>query len=115
MEMSGDMTTSGSREPAPLPPFSTSKSSLMQNFRRFVQLLLLFIAGGAGASAQTAYNTTLFDRLNPASGQGGRYSALTGHVDRNGREYALLGGFTGTHIIDVTEKPIRQVAFIPGP
>ena len=86
----------------------------MQIFRRLLPLLLLVLAA-ATAGAQEAYNTTLFDKLNPAAAQGGRYSALTGYVAPDGREYALLGGFTGTHIIDVTTKPIRQVAFIPGP
>lgn len=74
---------------------------------------------GSAALAQTAeprsYNTTLFGQISPAQGSGGRYSALTGYAHPNGREYALLGGYNGTHIIDVTEQPIHQVAFIPGP
>lgn len=74
----------------------------------------------SGAIAQTqgpgSYNTTLFGQIDPGSSSSfGRYSALTGYAAPDGREYALLGGYTGTHIIDVTEQPIHQVAFIPGP
>lgn len=85
--------------------------------RRFTPLLLSLILLPALASAQLpqSYNTTLFGALNPNPESGGRYSALTGWAAPDGREYAILGGFTGTHIIDVTDAPIRQVAFIPGP
>lgn len=94
---------------------------------RLAQLLYFFVAsiicGGVPAllSAQTipydAYNTTLFDALDPRppGSPFERYSALWGYTAPDGREYALLGGYTGTHIIDITEKPITEVAFIPGP
>lgn len=90
----------------------------MARFLLLSLFLLPFLP--AGADAQTPprnYNTTLFGTLNPdpPTGGGERYSALTGYVAPNGREYALLGGFTGTYIIDVTEAPIKQVAYIPGP
>lgn len=76
---------------------------------------IFFLAsfGGLRAQETVAYNTTLFDTLNPSTA--GRYSALWGYTAPDGREYALLGGFSGTHIVDITTKPIRQVAFISGP
>jgi choice-of-anchor B domain-containing protein len=67
------------------------------------------------AQPESAYNTTLFGHIDPASSSGERYSALTGWTAPNGREYGLLGGPDGTHIIDITDSPIKQVAFIPGP
>ncbi|MBX7216489.1 MAG: choice-of-anchor B family protein [Candidatus Kapabacteria bacterium] len=62
-----------------------------------------------------AYNTTLFGTLDPDIQKQGTYSALTGYAAPDGREYALLGGFTGTYVIDVTEAPLKLVSFIPGP
>jgi len=80
--------------------------------------LFLAILFSASAQSPVSYHTTLFGKLNPDSSQltfPWRYSALTGYAASDGREYALLGGFLGTYIIDVTEAPIKQVAFIPGP
>lgn len=93
--------------------------SLMNMLRSFFRLAaihfaLLFLFGGAVlAQDGVTYNTMPFDSLNPSPS--GRYSALWGYTAPDGREYALLGGFTGTHIIDITEKPIREVALIKGP
>jgi choice-of-anchor B domain-containing protein len=67
------------------------------------------------AQQPPSYNTSLFGQLNPDPSSGGRYSALTGYAASDGREYAILGGYNGTHIVDVTEQPIKQVAFIAGP
>lgn len=74
---------------------------------------LLLSLGALRAQQILTYNTTLFDTLNPDPT--GRYSALWGYTAPDGREYALLGGFSGTYIVDITTKPIREVAFIPGP
>ncbi len=84
---------------------------------RLLRILLPFVAVCSAALAQepVSYNTTLFGSIDPAPDQGGRYSALTGYAAPDGREYALLGGYKGTHIIDVTDSPIREVAFIAGP
>lgn len=47
--------------------------------------------------------------------RGERYSALWGYTDSvTGREYAILGCYTGTSIIDVTDSAV-EVGFIPGP
>lgn len=80
----------------------------------FVLLVASIVAVPLDAQPSETYHTTLFDRLNPANA-GGRFSALWGYTAPDGREYALLGGFNGTHIIDITTRPIRQVAFIDGP
>lgn len=84
-----------------------------------VNLLLLFCAIAAIVAvphlrAQDALNMTLFDHLNPVDSVG-LHSALWGYTAPDGREYAIFGSQIGVHIIDVTEKPIRQVAYIWGP
>ncbi|MBC8144530.1 MAG: choice-of-anchor B family protein, partial [bacterium] len=61
-----------------------------------------------------AKNMTLFDHVNPVDSVG-PHASTWGYVDPAGREYAFLGSQIGTYIYDVTERPIRQVAFIPGP
>jgi len=45
-----------------------------------------------------------------------RYSDIWGYVDGEGREYAIMGGYYGTHVIEVT-APLFPVivGFIPGP
>jgi len=57
---------------------------------------------------------TLIDRFNPDSTLG-LHSACWGYVAPDGREYALLGIQSGTSIVDITESPLREVAFIWGP
>lgn len=85
---------------------------------RILFIVIGLVAAEAAAHGQPAhhYNTIPFDSLNPRPPVADeRYSALTGYAAPDGREYALLGGYYGTHIIDVTTKPIVEVAFIPGP
>lgn len=42
-----------------------------------------------------------------------RYSSIWGHTAPDGREYALLGNYDGTSIIDITDAPdLREVSFI---
>lgn len=58
------------------------------------------------------------DSLNNPHGispQNTRFSSCWGWVSLDGREYALLGTYTGTAIIDLNVSPIQEVAFIPGP
>jgi choice-of-anchor B domain-containing protein len=60
---------------------------------------------------------TLLDSLNRphgVSGQSTRFSACWGWVSPDGREYALIGTYTGTSIIDLNVSPIREIAFVPG-
>ena len=43
----------------------------------------------------------------------GGYSNCWGYI-ANGREYAIMGCFTGTTIVDITSDTLKEVAFIPG-
>jgi choice-of-anchor B domain-containing protein len=82
-----------------------------------LRLILLCILASVPALAQEfdgAKNMTLFGYLNPVDSVGA-HAAIWGYVAPDGREYAFLGSQIGTHIIDVTTAPIRQVAFIAGP
>ncbi len=89
--------------------------------RNLLHLLRLMLLLGAPAflPAQTVepetYHTTRFGALNPNTEAEGRYSGLTGYAAPDGREYALLGGFDGTYVIDVTEQPIRLISKVEGP
>lgn len=43
-----------------------------------------------------------------------RYSSIWGYTDQGGREYAILGVYDGTSIIDITDAPdLKEVSFIP--
>ena len=44
------------------------------------------------------------------------YNDIWGYADENGNEYALVGGFDGTYIVDVSTSPEspQLVSFIPG-
>lgn len=59
-------------------------------------------------------NMELLDQLNPDTSSG-LHSACWGYTAPDGREYALLGTQRGTSIVDITETPIREVAYIWGP
>lgn len=85
----------------------------MKHLYRLVLLLVLAAAVRAQEPGQ-ALNMTLFDKMNPVD-TAGLHAALWGYTAPDGREYALFGSQIGTHIIDITEKPIRQVAYIAGP
>lgn len=77
-------------------------------------LLWLLIGTALVAQPRVAYHTTLYGQLTPEN-SGGRFSSVWGYTAPDGREYALLAGYRGTHIIDINETPIREVAFVPGP
>lgn len=76
----------------------------------FLARTTIVIAQGDGRSQ----NMTLFDHFNPDT-SGGLHSACWGYTAPDGREYALLGIQGGTSIVDITERPIREVAFVWGP
>src|SRR5437588_2733521 len=86
---------------------------------RTLTTLLLMVTAMAIASAQPqqqSLNMTLFDHFEPLESEShGLNSALWGYTAPDGREYALLGTYDGVHIIDITEKPIREAAYIRGP
>lgn len=92
----------------------TVQTAYMKNL---LASLLFFAVLSVAAQSQPvkSYHTTLFGTLDPDIQKQGTYSALTGYAAPDGREYALLGGFTGTYVIDVTQAPLKLVSFIPGP
>lgn len=68
--------------------------------------------------AQTG-GVTVLDSLNARHGGPGPqfgfyFASCWGYVAPDGREYALLGCYSGTSIIDLDATPIREVAYIPG-
>lgn len=62
---------------------------------------------------------TLVGQLNqrhggPGPSYGFYYASCWGYVAPDGHEYALIGTYSGTSIIDLDANPIREVAYIPG-
>lgn len=69
------------------------------------------------SSSQNA--VTVLDSLNqrhggPSPSYGFYYASCWGYVAPDGHEYALLGCYSGTSIIDLDVSPIREVAYVPG-
>lgn len=80
-------------------------------------VLLLLLP--ARSSAQIN-GVTLLDSLNRGHGSTNCYGTVSfsscwGWVSPEGREYAFLGTYTGTAIIDLNVSPIREIQHIPGP
>lgn len=74
--------------------------------------LALFFIGGT-ALAQPSLNVELLGQYNP---EDGRASGSWGYAAPDGTEYAILGGQTGTYIIEIgPENELTQRGFIPGP
>ena len=91
--------------------------SVEKNLRRglFVAILMTIVA--ISHERGRAQSVTLIDTLNRAhglSGQNTKYSSCWGWVSPDGREYAMIGTFTGTSIIDLNVSPIREIGFVPG-
>lgn len=81
-----------------------------------LSLMVLVVSGVAAQSN----NVALLDTLNRRHGSTNCYGTVYfsncwGWVSPDGREYALLGTYTGTAIIDLNVSPIREIAHIPGP
>lgn len=77
----------------------------------------LLIGLGCAANAQATGGVTLVDTLNRAHGvspQNTKFSSCWGWVSPDGREYAFIGCYTGTSIIDLNVSPIREIGFVPG-
>ncbi|MFN0157186.1 MAG: LVIVD repeat-containing protein [Bacteroidota bacterium] len=53
-------------------------------------------------------------RGGPGPNYGFYYASCWGYVAPDGHEYALLGTYSGTQIIDLDAVPIAEVAYIPG-
>jgi hypothetical protein len=83
-------------------------------------LIATAVAAVLACSPLHAQNgVTVLDSLNarhggPGPSFGFYFATSWEYVAPNGREYALLGAYDGTSIIDLDTHPIREVAYIPG-
>ena len=80
-------------------------------------ILIFFLTAYSSAYSQTGFRIKLIKNLNPRPFAGSdSYSALWGYTAPNGREYAILGCFSGTSFIDITDtNNTREVDFLPIP
>lgn len=79
------------------------------------KLLLMILALSLGNLLKAQQlNTTLLSNLDQYHSVG--YNDIWGYTDSQGREYALLGVYTGTSIVNITDptNPV-EVAFVAGP
>lgn len=78
-------------------------------------ILLLFVISSVAAG----YNPVkLVGRLyapHGTSGQNTQFSNCWGWVSPDGKEYALIGTYRGTSIIDINSDTLKEVAFVEGP
>ncbi len=66
--------------------------------------------------SQTGFRIKQLANINTHPSTNGNYSALWGWTAPNGREYAILGCYTGTAFIDITDTlNIHEVDFLPTP
>ncbi len=86
----------------------------MSSMKKFFFALIL-IAFITDSYSQTGFRIRQLANINTHL-QNGRYSALWGWTAPGGREYAILGCFTGTAFIDITDTAnIHEVDFLPAP
>ena len=84
----------------------------MKMSTRLIVLCLVCVSSPVVTHGQTSFNVSLFGTLNPVPV---RYSGSWGYTAPDGSEYAVLGGFTGTHIISIDDSTnIHQVDFVDG-
>ena len=76
-------------------------------------LLLLAMSTSVYAQGADSLNMTLFAHVDPAP-ETRPHSSIWGYTAPDGREYALFCGLIGLYIYDITEQPIREVAYIAG-
>ncbi len=72
-----------------------------------------------GSSGFAQNGVTLVGQLDQRHGGPGPfysfyYASCWGYVAPDGHEYALIGTYSGTSIIDLDATPIQEVAYIPG-
>ncbi len=82
---------------------------------RLILVLMCTVVFVAPLLAQNG--VTLLDTLNYPHGvspQNTMFSACWGWVSPDGKEYAIIGTYLGTSIIDLNVSPIEEVAFISG-
>lgn len=82
---------------------------------KFFLLTCLSLFSTLGIAQLGNNNMYLVKNLNTRPGTGSqRYSACWGYVAPNGREYAILGCYGGTQIVDITDSAnIREVGWVP--
>ncbi|MBI2428327.1 MAG: choice-of-anchor B family protein [Ignavibacteriales bacterium] len=80
---------------------------------RSASVAMLFLFSTLEAISQTSMNMQLVGQMRNYGTNG--YSNCWGYVAPNGKEYALLGTFPGTQIVDISSDTLKEVAFIPGP
>ena len=80
--------------------------------KKLILLLMLVYSGGYVTAQQL--NTDLLSNVDQYHSVG--YNDIWGYTDPSGREYALLGVYTGTSVVDITDpyNPV-EVAFVDGP
>jgi len=67
------------------------------------------------SSAQISSNVSLVAQLNPDSTSDGRFTGCWGYTSPPGNEYALIGAYEGTYIIDISDSTnVHTVDFVPG-
>jgi choice-of-anchor B domain-containing protein len=80
--------------------------------RHTLAIITGLVFGFGTSSTQTSLNVTLFGTLNPIPV---RYSGCWGWTSPSGNEYALLGGFEGTHVISIDDSlNIYEADFVDG-
>jgi choice-of-anchor B domain-containing protein len=78
--------------------------------KKIIFAIFLLYSGALKAQLPN-HNTHLIGQLDNYKS----YSGLWGYLSDNGREYAVLGCYNGTSVIDVTDSAnIREIGFIPG-
>lgn len=75
----------------------------------------MVVIGPFAVYSQTSLNMEYFGNLNQRSAPQGTYSAIWGYTTPQGSEYAILGCFGGTAIIDINGPTPVEVDFVPGP
>ncbi|MFZ1323430.1 MAG: choice-of-anchor B family protein [Ignavibacteria bacterium] len=80
-------------------------------------LLFILLILASNLFSQTGYRVRMLANLNEHfTSAGASYSALWGYTAPDNREYALLGCYTGTAFIDITDtNNIHEVDFLPTP
>ncbi|MCK9407521.1 MAG: choice-of-anchor B family protein [Bacteroidetes bacterium] len=82
-------------------------------FVRTTVLLLLSLVVFDMLYAQGGSNVQFIGQMRTRGTSG--YSQIWGYTAPGGKEYAILGCFGGTQIVDITGDTLKEAAFIPGP
>lgn len=80
-------------------------------------VLGMVASGGAQVPEVPTKNVEVLGHIEPitTAEAGGLHNSVWGYAAPDGHEYAFLGTYVGTYVIDLESDPIREVAFIPGP